>query len=66
MESFRRRLQFVALVIEEWQSRMGTLVTCLHIKESLATLGASTSRKRPADQLSLAESVDRVQRYERI
>ncbi len=36
------------------------------MKESLATLGASTSRKRPADQLSLAESVDRVQRYERI
>ncbi len=35
------------------------------VKESLATLGASTSRKRPADQLSLAESVDRVQRYER-
>ncbi len=35
------------------------------MKESLATL-ASTSRKRPADQLSLAESVDRVQRYERI
>ncbi len=32
------------------------------MKESLATLGASTSRKRPADQLSLAES---VQRYER-
>ncbi len=31
MESFRRRLQFVALVIEEWQPRMGTLVTCLHI-----------------------------------
>ncbi len=37
------------------------------MKESLATLGASTSRKMPADQLSLAESVDRVQRwYERI
>ncbi len=35
------------------------------MKESLATLRASTSRKRPADQLSLAESVDRVQRYER-
>ncbi len=24
MESFRRRLQFVTLVIEEWQPRMGT------------------------------------------
>ncbi len=31
------------------------------MKESLATLGVSTSRKRPADELSLAESVDRVQ-----
>ncbi len=28
---FQKETAIVALVIEEWQPRMGTLVTCLHI-----------------------------------